>query len=189
MDAVPHKNPHPACLVQRGRFHMQMRPERNKKPAVNTEGASLANQLHPRNRSAGFRRRNKLRAEATCWRPADGQLAFCHGIVPLQPPGESSPGLRRAPAGYGPHRTFSKELLVCSQPWFQRPHVPEFNATRISGLRLQNKRAVNRRLQIKKSVNAICQQAKIVQIKQVTILSMDSQLFNKYHERYASHFK
>lgn len=57
-DAISLKNLHPACLQQRGRFHMQIRPERNKKdPAVNTEGASLANQLHPRNRSEGFRRR------------------------------------------------------------------------------------------------------------------------------------
>lgn len=54
----PSENLHPACVEQRGRFHMQMRPERRKKdPAVNAEGASLANQLHPRNRSQGFRRR------------------------------------------------------------------------------------------------------------------------------------
>lgn len=55
--------------------------------------------------------------------------------------------------------------------------------TRISGLRFQNKRAVNRRLQIE-SVTPFVSKLEIEEIKQVTILFMDSQLFNKYHESY-----
>lgn len=62
----------------RGRFHMQIQPERNKNRCEDGR-ASLANQLHPKRN--GFQRASVaergLRSGATCWRPAGGQLALC----------------------------------------------------------------------------------------------------------------